>query len=137
MLATLHTNSAVEAITRFQSMGITPHDIITSISLIVSQRLLRKLCKHCKKIASNTFYKSKGCEHCLQGYKDRIAIYEFFQITEKLSELIVLKNIAAIRQRIREEGFSSLYESGMELVQQGITSKAELDRVVDPIITFT
>ncbi len=65
-----------------------------------------------------------------KGYQGRTGIYEFFLITEKLSELILLKNIAAIRQLMREEGFSTLYESGMKLVQQGITSREELDRVI-------
>jgi len=129
VLATLHTNSAIEVIARFQSMGISPHDIITSVSLIISQRLLRKLCTHCKQIEGEYFFKSKGCDECLKGYKGRIAIYEFFPITEKMSELILSKNITGIRQMMREEGFSTLYESGMKLVRQGITSLAELNRV--------
>ncbi len=124
VLATLHTNSAVEALTRFQAMGITPHEIITSISLIVSQRLLRKLCLHCKQI------EDKGCQHCLKGYWGRTGIYEFFPMTEKIGEFVLLKNIAGIRQQLREEGLATLYESGVKLVQQGITSKVELNRVI-------
>lgn len=121
VLATLHTNSAVEALTRFQAMGITPHEIITSISLIVSQRLLRKLCQYCN---------GKGCQHCLKGYSGRTSIYEFFPMTEKISEMVLLQNIAAIRQQLRGEGLATLYESGMKLVQQGVTNKAELSRVI-------
>lgn len=129
VMATLHTNSAIEAMTRFQSMGISPEDVVTSISLIVSQRLLRKLCEYCKELESEYFYKSKGCEQCLKGYKGRVAIYELFPMTEELSELILLKDIPKIRKVMREKGFSTLYESGMKLVQDGITSLTELHRV--------
>jgi type IV pilus assembly protein PilB len=131
VLATLHTNSAIEAIIRFQAMGITPHDIITSVSLIVSQRLLRKLCRHCKQPENENSFKSEGCYQCLHGYKGRIGIYEFFPMIEKMSELILKKDLAAIRQLLKKDGFATLYESGIKLVQQGITSMAELNRVTE------
>jgi len=132
VLATLHTNNTVEAVTRLQFMGIRANDIISSVSLIVSQRLLRKLCQHCKQLESENCFRSQGCQQCWQGYKDRIGIYEFFPVTEKMNPLILTKNISAIRQHLKEDGFLTLYESGMKLVQQGITSMMELNRVVSP-----
>ncbi len=126
VLATLHTNSAIEAITRLRSIGISSHDIITSVSLIISQRLLRKLCHHCK-LLENPHH---GCTQCLNGYQGRIGIYEFFPMTEYLTELVLMNNITAFRHFMKDNGFSTLYESGMKLVRQGITSIDELKRVV-------
>jgi type IV pilus assembly protein PilB len=130
VLATLHTNNTVEAITRLESLGITSHDIISAVTLIISQRLLRKLCPYCKKQESENFFCGKGCEQCLLGYKGRIGIYEFLPFTDKISELILTKNRAALLKNKLTEGLSTLYESGMKLVQQGMTSMAELHRVV-------
>lgn len=112
VLSTLHTNNAMETITRLQSMNIASHHINT-ISLIIAQRLVRKLCVHCKKISHQhafTSYVPVGCHHCYQGYHERIAIFELMQL--------------------HEENQMSLREAGMLLVQQGITSYAELLRVI-------
>lgn len=133
VIATLHTNSAIETLTRLQYMGITPHDIIASVSLIISQRLVRKLCPHCKYKQNEHEYTGIGCLQCLKGYKDRTGIYEFFPVTEKVANDILQKDINAIRQHIKSELHETLYESGLKLVQQGITSKMELHRVTEKI----
>ncbi len=131
VLATLHTNNTIEAIARLESLGITPYHIMNAVSLIISQRLLRKLCLHCKQHERKPLF--ENCQHCLQGYKGRIGIYELLPITEKIQTLILEKNMAAIRQYKQHEGFSTLYESGMRLVKEGITNLAELNRVVSDV----
>ncbi|MCD6038804.1 MAG: xpsE [Gammaproteobacteria bacterium] len=134
VLTTLHTKNAWEAVTRLQSLGITSHDIISTVSLIVSQRLIRKLCQYCKKQENESYFHSKGCQHCLQGYKNRTGIYEFFTFTKKTSEMILTNNKIALHHQQQEEVFSTLYQSGMQLVRQGMTSIIELNRVVSPNI---
>lgn len=144
VLSTLHTNSAIETLTRLQAMGAASYNIISSLSLIIAQRLLRKLCPHCKQvedISSNTlkemgfhithtptFYKSVGCQHCLQGYHGRIGIYEVLSITPNLAQLIS-KNTATITEKALQEGFIPLRQIGFQLVLNGITSLTELNRV--------
>jgi type IV pilus assembly protein PilB len=130
VLSTLHTNNALETITRLKSMGVTLHDIINSVSLIISQRLLRKLCPHCKQSDKTIFYAS-SCPYCLNGYHGRVGIYEFLPLTKKITDLLLTKkNSAAISQQLQQTGYTTLHEAGMHKVQQGITSMLELNRVV-------
>ncbi len=149
VLSTLHTNSAIETITRLQSMSIAPYNIISSISLIIAQRLVRKLCLHCKQpeiISSDTLksmgfqppsqenftiYRHQGCKHCLQGYLGRVGIYELLPITESIAQLIMSKaNILMITEQAQREGFLTLQNRGLENILQGITSLAEINRVI-------
>lgn len=148
VLSTLHTNSAAEAITRFQTMGVAPYNIINSISIIIAQRLVRKLCLHCRQkeniptqvlnemgytCDSNhlTLFRAVGCQHCLAGYKGRIGIYEFLPITESIAELIMKnENILTVISQAKKEGFLSLRDAGFEKVMQGMTSISELNRVI-------
>lgn len=147
VLATLHTNSAVETISRLRSMGIAPYNIISSISLIVAQRLVRKLCEHCKQPEiisaqgltslgfdypqSATFYKAQGCQHCLQGYQGRIGIYEMLAITEPIMQLIMAEESSfVLRARAKQDDFYTLRDAGLEKALQGITSLTEINRVI-------
>lgn len=112
VLSTLHTNNAFQTITRLQSMNTATHHFSDAISLIVAQRLVRKLCEHCKTSTQQyTFnaYLAVGCEHCHLGYQGRIGIFE-------LSHL--------------QDNTFSLWDAGMVLVQNGITSYDELLRVI-------
>lgn len=122
VLSTLHTNNAIEAITRLQSMGIAPYNIASSISLIIAQRLIRKLCDKCKAI---------GCPHCLHGYQGRTGIYEFLPITPSIAESITSNATAAtLKECAKQQGFLTLREIGIEKVKQGITCFAEINRVI-------
>lgn len=122
VLSSLHTNSAAETIIRLQSIGVSAYHLISSISLIIAQRLVRVLCSHCQ---------GNGCAQCYQGYQGRIGIFELLPVTESIATLILSHaNTAQILEKMQQEGCLSLWEAGMEKVRQGITSLAELERVL-------
>ena len=148
VLSTVHTNSAAETLTRLANMGVSSFNIASAVSLIIAQRLARKLCHHCKEpieiprkalqkeglnneeINQATLYKAVGCKHCTQGYKGRIGIYEVVPITESMRQLIMRDaNSLEIDQQARREGYPSLHRSGLLKVMQGITSLEEINRV--------
>jgi type IV pilus assembly protein PilB len=148
VLSTLHTNSAPETLTRLANMGVPPFNVATSVSLIIAQRLGRRLCSACKEpadipkqvlldeglseelIENGTFFQPKGCDACNKGYKGRVGIYEVVKITPALSKIIMdggnSLEIAAIA---KDEGFNNLRTSALEKVAQGVTSLEEANRV--------
>ncbi|KJH76973.1 type IV-A pilus assembly ATPase PilB [Pseudomonas sp. ES3-33] len=148
VLSTLHTNSAAETLTRLQNMGVQGFNIATSVSLIIAQRLARKLCSHCKKpidiprealikegfpedrIGSFTIYEPVGCDLCNGGYKGRVGIYEVVKNTPALQHLIMAEgNSLQIDSQMRKDGFDDLRTSGLHKAMQGITSLEEINRV--------
>ncbi|NVF14676.1 type IV-A pilus assembly ATPase PilB [Vreelandella maris] len=148
VLSTVHTNSAAETLTRLANMGVSSFNIASAVSLIIAQRLARKLCKHCKEpidiphealrkegfnndeIQQASIYKPVGCKHCTQGYKGRIGIYEVVPITDAMNQLIMRDaNALDIDHQARTEGYPSLRRSGLLKVMQGITSLEEVNRV--------
>lgn len=148
VLSTLHTNSAAETLTRLHNMGIQGFNIATSVSLIIAQRLARKLCSHCKKpidipreallkegfpearIGTFTIYEPVGCEQCNGGYKGRVGIYEVVKNTTELQRLIMAEgNSLEIDSQMRKDGFNDLRTSGLIKAMQGITSLEEINRV--------
>ncbi|MCF4998135.1 type IV-A pilus assembly ATPase PilB [Pseudomonas syringae] len=148
VLSTLHTNSAAETLTRLHNMGIPGFNIATSVSLIIAQRLARKLCHHCKKpieipretllkegfpeerIGDFTIYEPVGCDHCNGGYKGRVGIYEVVKNTSDLQRLIMAEgNSLEIDLQMRRDGFDDLRTSGLHKAMQGITSLEEINRV--------
>lgn len=141
VLSTLHTNSAAETITRLKSMGVATYNLISSISLIMAQRLLRKLCNHCKQpdpfslpqniAAACTLYRHSGCEHCHAGFNGRIGIFELLPMTETMVQIILSGgNTQHIAAQAKKEGHALLWDSGLEKVLAGTTSQAELTRIV-------
>ncbi|MGC3935309.1 type IV-A pilus assembly ATPase PilB [Pseudomonas atacamensis] len=148
VLSTLHTNSAAETLTRLHNMGIPGFNIATSVSLIIAQRLARKLCAHCKRpleiphetllkegfpeerIGHFTIYEPVGCDHCNGGYKGRVGIYEVVKNTPDLQRLIMAEgNSLEIDVQMRRDGFADLRTSGLHKAMQGITSLEEINRV--------
>jgi type IV pilus assembly protein PilB len=144
VLSTLHTNSALESITRIQSMNIAAYNIANAITLIIAQRLIRKLCDYCKQeeyIPKNILipnsdeilikiYRAVGCQHCLSGYHGRIGIYEFLPINTALGQQILQQTSSlSLLQQAQREGFQTLRSIGIENVLQGITSLSEINRV--------
>jgi type IV pilus assembly protein PilB len=148
VLSTLHTNSAAETLTRLHNMGIQGFNIATSVSLIIAQRLARKLCNHCRRpieipreallkegfpeerIGSFTIYEPVGCDHCNGGYKGRVGIYEVVKNTPQLQRLIMAEgNSLEIDTQMRKDGFNDLRTSGLIKAMQGITSLEEINRV--------
>ena len=133
VLSTLHTIDAVTGITRLLDMGVEDFLVTSTINAVFAQRLVRKLCTHCKMPTDDSAseYAAVGCEHCGHtGYEGRAVIYELFVISDEIRSLI-LKNpgATAIRAKARKLGMSSMYDCGMRQVAQGITSRAEILRV--------
>jgi type II secretory ATPase GspE/PulE/Tfp pilus assembly ATPase PilB-like protein len=148
--STLHTNSAIGAIPRLLDIGVLPDIIAGNIIGIVAQRLMRKLCPHCKQPyqpemmeghllglekdeLNITIYQATGCEHCnYQGYKGRIAIMELLKMNADLDELIARRApTIEIRTMALSKGFITLAEDGIRRVLDGSTSLDEVARVVD------
>lgn len=148
VLSTLHTNSAAETLTRLQNMGVASFNIATSVSLIIAQRLARKLCPVCKKetdiptevllkegfpqerIGTFKIFEPVGCELCNGGYKGRQGIYEVVRNTQALQRLIMeAGNSMDIALQMRKDGFNDLRTSGLAKVMQGVTSLEEVNRV--------
>ncbi len=148
--STLHTNSAIGAIPRLLDIGVLPDIIAGNIIGIVAQRLLRKLCPHCrqpyqpekmerdllgldKDQPNVTIYQATGCERCNhQGYKGRLAIMELLKMDADLDELIARRAPAIeIRTMALSKGFITLAEDGVRRVLDGSTSLDEVARVVD------
>ncbi len=148
VLSTLHTNSAPETLTRLRNMGVPAFNIATSVSLIIAQRLARRLCKSCKKpvdvpketliaegfkeeeIGTFTLYGPQGCDKCVNGYKGRVGIYEVVKVTDAISRIIMEEgNAIQIADAARDEGFADLRTSGLQKVKDGLTSLEEVNRV--------
>lgn len=132
VLSSLHTNSACETLSRLYNMGIPSYDIATCVSLIISQRLCRKLCPQCKiKDPLSHYYSAAGCAQCQNGYTSRIAIYEFLPITPKIAQTILNNpNAIALEKIARETGIPTLMEHGLEKVKNGETTLTELYRIM-------
>lgn len=122
VLATLHTNDAVSAVTRLVDMGIEPFLLSSSLLGVLAQRLVRKTCIHCH---------GQGCDACGQtGYSGRTGIFELLVVDERIQALIHTRSSeAAIAQAAHETGMLTLRQDGERLVAQGITDLAELLRV--------
>lgn len=148
--STLHTNSAVGAIPRLLDIGILPDIMAGNIIGIVAQRLVRRLCPHCRKPytvqaqerrllgrdhagPAPVLYRPGGCEYCdFQGYRGRLAIMELIRLDGDLDELIARRATAReIRNAALEKGFRPLAEDGLRRVLDGSTSLEEVGRVID------
>lgn len=149
VLSTLHTNSAPETLTRMMNMGVPAFNIATSVSLIIAQRLGRRLCSACKeplKVPTEilleegftqeqidtgfTLYRPKGCDKCNGGYKGRVGIYEVVKITDELANMIMEEATSIqIAKQAQAEGFRNLRQSALRKVIEGVTSLEEANRV--------
>ena len=151
VLSTLHTNSASETLARLINMGIPSYNMATAISLIIAQRLIRRLCNNCKLPeelpedilkkenfpiefweANNTIYKANpdNCESCHNGYSGRVGIYETMAISKNMQQIILNGgNTIDIKNQAKEEKILSLRQAGLRKVLKGITSLSEVNRV--------
>ncbi len=149
VFSTLHTNDAPQTLNRLANMGVPPFNIATAVSLIVAQRLARRLCKHCKEpvylppevlleagyeedgIEELTLYGPVGCDKCSDGYKGRVGIYQVMPISETMGRLIMEGgNALALADQAKREGIADLHKSGLKKVRDGMTSLAEINRVI-------
>jgi type IV pilus assembly protein PilB len=149
VLSTLHTNDAPQTLTRLANMGVPPYNIASSISLIIAQRLARRLCTHCKEphddipreallkegftedeVDGLTLYKPKGCDQCSNGYKGRVGIYQVMPISEEMGRIIMEGgNSIQLADQAAKEGVADLRLSGLKKVKDGMTSLEEVNRV--------
>jgi len=144
VLSTLHTNDAPSAVTRLKDMEIEPFLISSSLEGVIAQRLVRKICPHCKVSykptpeelrelgldpnKEYTFYKGQGCEHCFgTGYKGRIGIFEVLELDEELKKLIAkTQDSNVIKEKAKEKGFKTMLQDGIEKILKGITTSEEV-----------
>ncbi len=149
VLSTLHTNDAPQTLTRLVDMGVKPYAIATSVSLIIAQRLARRLCSHCKQpmdipkeallkegfseadVASGLkLFSPKGCTNCTDGYKGRVGIYQVLPVTDAIARIILAVGSAVdISDQAAKEGVWDLRRSGLEKVKSGLTSLEEVNSV--------
>ena len=154
VLSTLHTNDAATTLPRLMDMNIEPYLVSSTVSVIVAQRLIRKICEKCRVSVTQTaedlrkhisrdlinkffgdkkelrLYQGKGCPICQQtGYAGRVGIFEVLVISPAIKELINAKADAAIiAQKGKEEGMKTMLEDGLEKVAAGITTIEEILR---------
>ncbi|MEE8075426.1 MAG: GspE/PulE family protein [Candidatus Binatia bacterium] len=148
VFSTLHTNDAVGAIPRLLDMGVNPSLMASSFVAIVAQRLVRKICPHCKQqampddsllhlVAENgrgevkTFYRGKGCTRCFEtGYRGRIGTFEVLNVSPAIAKMIAQSSPAhAFLEKAKEEGMRTMMEDGIEKARLGITTLDEVIRV--------
>src|ERR1700689_4835083 len=149
VLSTLHTNDAPQTLTRLVDMGVKPYAIATSVSLIIAQRLARKLCSNCKQpidipaealkkegfeaadIESGVrVYRAVGCGQCTDGYKGRMGIYQVMPVTETIGRIIMEGGGAMdINDQATKDGIWNLRRSGLQKVRDGVTSLEEVNNV--------
>ena len=149
VLSTLHTNDAPQTLTRLIDMGVKPYAIATSVSLIIAQRLARRLCTQCKHLidipkealrkegfseadiaAGLRIYGPKGCPSCTDGYKGRVGIYQVLEMSDAIARIILAGGSAVdIADEAAKEGIWDLRRAGLEKVRNGMTSLEEVNSV--------
>mgnify|MGYP002780307103 CR=1 FL=1 len=150
VLSTLHTNDAPQTVARLMNMGIAPYNITSSVTLVIAQRLARRLCNNCKRPADPlpdnallaegftadeihagiTLYDAVGCDECTGGYKGRTGIYEVMPMSEQIQAIILQGgNAMQIAEVAQKAGIRNLRQSALMKVRKGVTSLAEINRV--------
>jgi type IV pilus assembly protein PilB len=138
VLSTLHTNDAPSAVGRLTDMGIEPFLVASAIDCVVAQRLARKLCEKCRKpsdTGEEGTFEAVGCARCGgTGYKGRVGLFEVMTVTPEMHQLIVDRaSVNAMTELALSQGMRPLREDGMAKVRAGVTSFAEVTRVVGSI----
>ncbi|MBJ3592729.1 type II secretion system protein GspE [Salmonella enterica subsp. enterica serovar Saintpaul] len=144
VLSTLHTNSTSETLVRLQQIGVARWMIASALTLVIAQRLVRKLCPHCRQSPGATFtfpktlwptplprWQAPGCDHCYHGYYGRTALFEVLTITPGLRQRIA-SGISAdeVESDAQQAGMRTLFANGCLAVEQGLTTVEELIRVL-------
>ena len=132
IFTTLHANDSCSAVFRMLEMGVEPYLLAATLNGVVAQRLVRKLCPHCKKICADGTFKAVGCENCRgTGYSGRIAIHEILRVDKNLRSLILTsRDLDEIRNFALDNGLKTLADDALEKVRAGLTTLDELRRVL-------
>ena len=151
VLSTLHTNDAPQTVSRLMNMGIAPYNLTSSVTLIIAQRLARRLCNACKKPSTiprpllltagftveqlesgSVLYDAVGCSECNEGYKGRVGIYQVMPMSESIQRVILDGgNALQIAETAKASGVRDLRQSALKKVLDGVTSLSEADRVTN------
>lgn len=149
VMSTLHTNDAPLTLARLVNMGVPPFNIASAVSLIIAQRLARRLCKNCKTVVEipraalleegftdeqidekPEIYKAVGCDHCTDGFKGRVGIYQVMPISDEIGRIIMDNGSAIdVADQARKDGVDDLRQSAVKKVIAGLTSLEEINRV--------
>jgi len=140
VFSTLHTNDAASAVTRLLDLGIEPYLTASSVIAVLAQRLVRALCRHCKRLVGDSgiedaalgaHYAAVGCEACRRtGYQGRVGIFELLTVTDAIRELVQSRASAqSIRAQAIQDGMTLLYDDGIRKVRAGVTTIDEVVRV--------
>jgi type IV pilus assembly protein PilB len=149
VLSTVHTNDAPKTLTRLVDMGVKPYAIASTLSLVIAQRLARRLCGNCKEVvdipreallkegfteqqidAGLTIYGPVGCSQCNSGYKGRVGVYQVMPVSEDIGRIIMEGgNAMQIAEQATVEGVWDLRRAGLQKVLDGVTGLEEINRV--------
>ena len=149
VLSTVHTNSAPETINRLLNMGVPAYNIASSLTLIIAQRLARRLCRYCAEpetdvpetalkqlgftdelLQNAQIKKPVGCKQCRRGYSGRVGIYEVVKITRSIAAAILNgANVLELEEAANEAGFANLRQAALKKCAEGIISLEEVNRV--------
>jgi type II secretory ATPase GspE/PulE/Tfp pilus assembly ATPase PilB-like protein len=156
LLSTFHANDAATAMPRLVDMGIEPFLLASTLEVVIAQRLVRKICSHCRYSLSigeaaaglklgqvrlddyfssgDTVYAGKGCNVCNgSGFQGRSAIFEIIEVTPEVQELMLhTPSTLQIEQLARKQGSKPMFDDGIEKVKRGVTTLSEVLRVVPP-----
>jgi type IV pilus assembly protein PilB len=149
VFTTVHANNVFDVIGRFIHMGVEPYNFVSALNCVMAQRLVRVLCRHCRRTATDTetmlresgldpelyrdqeFYECAGCEECSgTGYLGRTAVAEMLNMSDRIRQMILERSPAAeLKQAAREEGMTFLRDSALEKVFAGVTTLREINKV--------
>ena len=131
LMSTMHSGTPAGAFLRLLEMGIEPYQVTSSICAVLNQRLVRKLCNKCKRQNHAGRFEAVGCEECFKtGYKGRALIAEMAEMNGQLRKAILAKaDSDALEVILKSEGHTDMFEDGKRLVNQGVTTQDELNKV--------
>ncbi|WP_367607190.1 type IV-A pilus assembly ATPase PilB [Legionella sp. W05-934-2] len=149
VLSTLHTNSSAETLTRLVNMGVPSFNIASSVSIIIAQRLARRLCESCREVIDDIPpeglielgfseadakkvkpYRAVGCNQCTNGYRGRVGLFEVMPMTKEIGRIIMTGgNSLDILNQATKDGMLTIYQSGLIKIKEGVTTIEEVNRV--------
>jgi type IV pilus assembly protein PilB len=132
VLSTLHTQNAPSTLMRLQDMGVKPFHLAASVLLITAQRLVRRLCPHCKALHPPSLtWHAVGCAKCREGYAGRVGLFQVMPISDTMKTMMLQHTHAvALAAQAQREGIATLREDGLDKVRQGLTTLAEIEQAI-------
>ena len=133
IFTTLHAGDSCSAVFRMLEMGVEPYLLAATLNGVVAQRLVRRLCPHCKRICADGTFEAVGCEHCrCTGYSGRIALHEILRVDKDMRSLIInSRDLDEIRHSALEAGLKTLADDALEKIRAGLTTFSEVRRVLN------